>query len=268
MHYPNTCIRRKSGHGVRQAENIKTNKMSKQYETGHPVNIASLDSLITYLKTLQPGYQPINPIAEITSLEKLLNDCQPLERAVNPLLTDYNMAVKQQEILFKQLPGIVTRTINAFEGFVADEEMAERARSLARQINSGGKSKPKDKNEKEDDAKQDDSISTSHRSYDQQLSNFDALIKVYEAAGFNPKEDELTVKSLNTLHDDLSTATQAVDAPAGLLKNARIARDAKMYNDKTGIITAANAVKSYVKSKYGAGSPEIKYVNKLKFRTY
>ena len=52
---------------------------------------------------------------------------------------------------------------------------------------------------------------------------------------------------------------------AKAIKNARIARDHSFYDEKTGIPDIANAVKEYIKSVYGAGSPEYKLATAIQF---
>ena len=48
--------------------------------------------------------------------------------------------------------------------------------------------------------------------------------------------------------------------------NARTARNQVLYNDENGIIALANLVKKYVKSVFGADSPQYKQLTALKFK--
>ena len=45
-----------------------------------------------------------------------------------------------------------------------------------------------------------------------------------------------------------------------------MARNKKLYNAETGLVARAQLVKNYVKSVFGASSPEYKLINKLSFK--
>lgn len=49
------------------------------------------------------------------------------------------------------------------------------------------------------------------------------------------------------------------------LSNARIARNEMMYKPLTGLVDTAYDIKIYIKSIFGATSPQYKQVSKLKF---
>ncbi|MFN9502115.1 MAG: hypothetical protein ACK57K_12395, partial [Chryseotalea sp.] len=109
-------------------------------------------------------------------------------------------------------------------------------------------------------------ISTSQQSYDKLTDHFAQLIATLTAEPkYTPNENELTVTSLNTLLTDLKAKNTAVISATTALSNARIARDKALYDETTGILAIAQDVKQYVKSLYGASSPQYKQVTALKF---
>ena len=61
------------------------------------------------------------------------------------------------------------------------------------------------------------------------------------------------------------SATQSVDQTEAELNNKLIERDQILYADGTGLYTIAQNVKKYVKSLYGATSPEYKNVSGIEF---
>lgn len=61
------------------------------------------------------------------------------------------------------------------------------------------------------------------------------------------------------------SATQSVDQTEAELNNKLIERDQILYTDGTGLYTIAQNVKKYVKSLYGATSPEYKNVSSIEF---
>ena len=62
-------------------------------------------------------------------------------------------------------------------------------------------------------------------------------------------------------------STQAVDQTEAELNVKLIERDQILYAESTGLYSIAQNVKKYVKSVYGAGSPEYTNVTSIKFTT-
>ena len=52
------------------------------------------------------------------------------------------------------------------------------------------------------------------------------------------------------------------------LNNARISRNDTMYKENIGLVDVATDVKTYIKSVFGATSPQYKTVSILKFTNY
>ena len=104
-------------------------------------------------------------------------------------------------------------------------------------------------------------------SYDNRLDNFDKLIKLLSSVEqYAPNEADLKVASLTALYTDLMTKNYAVISATTPLSNARILRDDLLYKDGTGLVDIASDVKAYIKSVYGASSPQFKQVSKLGFK--
>jgi hypothetical protein len=86
-------------------------------------------------------------------------------------------------------------------------------------------------------------------------------------SNYQPNETELQIASLQTYAGELKAKTEAVDAVATPIINGRIARNKILYADNTGFVPATlNTIKNYIISVFGANSPEIRYINRLKFR--
>ena len=64
----------------------------------------------------------------------------------------------------------------------------------------------------------------------------------------------------------MTTANTDVVDMAVPLSNSRIARNDVLYTDDTGICDVAALVKKYVKSVYGATSPQYAQVSGLEFK--
>lgn len=102
--------------------------------------------------------------------------------------------------------------------------------------------------------------------FDNQVENFDKLIKLLASIElYTPNEEDLKVSTLIDLCNDLQSKNALVKSFAVPLSNARISRDIILQKDKTGLVDIAGDVKSYVKSLYGATSPQYRQISKLRF---
>lgn len=98
--------------------------------------------------------------------------------------------------------------------------------------------------------------------------NFGILLQLLATIPtYDPNEDELKLTSLTTYQASLMSATQSVDQTEAEFNIKLIERDNILYADGTGLYTIAQNVKKYVKSLYGATSPEYANVSSIKFTT-
>jgi hypothetical protein len=103
-------------------------------------------------------------------------------------------------------------------------------------------------------------------SYDSRLDNLDKLIKLLASEPeYAPNEADLTIDLLTTLYSDLSSKNTAVINAAVPLNNARIARNNVLYTPLTGVVDISVDVKMYIKSVFGAKSPQYNAISGLTF---
>ena len=104
-------------------------------------------------------------------------------------------------------------------------------------------------------------------SYDSRLDNFFKLIQLLASVPeYNPNEKELKLEHLNTLLEELKAKNTAVVETTIPLSNARISRNDILYKNDTGLYDVAMDVKTYIKSVFGATSPQYKQISKLDFK--
>ena len=82
---------------------------------------------------------------------------------------------------------------------------------------------------------------------------------------YKPNEVDLQIATLTTQAANLAAKNTDVVNATTTLSNGRIARNKTLYTVKTGLYDVAQEVKKYVKSVFGATSPEYKQVSKIKF---
>jgi hypothetical protein len=109
--------------------------------------------------------------------------------------------------------------------------------------------------------------STSQQSYDSLIEDLSNLINALSAEPlYIPNEADLKVTALQTLLTDLKAKNTAVINTYTTYSNARIDRNKILYTDNTGLVDLVLEVKKYVKSVFGASSPQYKQVSGIKFK--
>lgn len=237
-------------------------------ETGHSKNVAQFAQLVSIVSGFGVNYKPSNLSIELTKLQNKLTTSQSSITAVEPLESAETLVINDRQTAFAPLSSLVTRVVNAAAVSVNDQLFSNDLRTIARKL-QGKRATPKVKDDPltpdVDESKQ--SISASQMSYDNRVTNFSAFITLLESSGsYSPNETALQTATLKTMLTDLQAKNTAVVNASTAAKTSRIARDEVLYNDTNGIVTLANLVKKYVKSVFGADSPQYKQLTALKFK--
>ncbi len=236
--------------------------MSSQSEVGHAKNVANLQKL-TEQVTVYTLYNP--PVENLTveSLQTLYTTASAKLTEVEDKRLANKNAITLRQSAFENLKPTSTKIINHLGILGLSEGILDQAKSLNRVI-QGGKKKtttPPDEN-----GQPSNPLSTSRQSYTQMAENFGILLQLLSTIpAYNPNEDELKLINLNTYKDSLVSATQSVDQTEAELNTKLIERDNLLYADGTGLYSIAQNVKKYVKSLYGATSPEYANVSNIEF---
>ena len=82
---------------------------------------------------------------------------------------------------------------------------------------------------------------------------------------YTPNETDLQIATLTAKQTDLTAKNNAVSNSYTNVSNSRIARDSTLYATTTGLFDIATEVKKYVKSIYGATSPQFAQVKGIEF---
>ena len=236
--------------------------MPSTSEVGHAKNVANLQKL-TEQVTVYTLYNP--PVENLTveSLQTLyITASAKLTEVEDKRLANKN-AIASRQSAFENLKSTSTKIINHLGILGLSEGTLDQAKSLNRVIQGGQKktTTPPDEN-----GEPSNTVSTSRQSYTQMAENFGILLQLLATIStYNPNEDELKLTNLTTYQSSLVSSTQSVDQTEAELNAKFIERDNILYADGTGLYTIAQNVKKYVKSLYGATSPEYANVSAIKF---
>jgi hypothetical protein len=257
--------------------------MASTSETGHPINVANFEDLISRCIGYGISYQPTKAVLQIPALQALRLTAQGNLTAVNSAIVILINSINARQIAFDPIKPLSTRIVNALDATDASDELVKDAQTINRKIQ--GKRKGETKPPTTDPVPPvppvpptgtdpvpppvpptDKQISVSQQSYDSLLENFNKLILlVASEPSYTPNEPDLQVASLNALALSLAAQNTNVINATTALSNARIARNHTLYDPKTGLYDIQNEVKKYVKSVFGASSDEYKQISKIKF---
>lgn len=229
--------------------------MTSISEKGHAKNIGNFYKLISFCEGYGTTYNPSKEILKIPQLNALLLVANQKLQNVIEKNTLYNDAVNERINAFKDLRALSTRLINALQTTEASQEKINDAKGFNRKIQ--GKRVAVAKKSLDSEAQAPNTISVSQLSYDKLIQHFAGLISVLQSEEtYQPNEADLTIVKLNDKRVDFYVKNQNVANAHTTISNARIERNNIMYDDDNGLVNVANEVKKYVKSVFGAVSPQ------------
>lgn len=242
--------------------------MASTIETGHAKNVATFEDIISFCTGYGATYNPSKAALKLPALATLLAAAQAVLQTVKTSKTAHDNTTNLREIVFKVLKSLATKIINALAATDAAQQTVDDAKTINNKI-QGKRAKSievPDAAALAAGAEPVKTSSTSQQSFDKLIDHFAQLIALLTAEPkYLPNENELKVATLNTLLTDMKAKNTGVINAATAISNARIARDKTLYDPTTGMVDIALDVKQYVKSVFGATSPQYKQVSGLKF---
>ena len=236
--------------------------MPSTSEVGHAKNVANLQKL-TEQVSVYTLYNP--PVENLTvqNLTALYTSASTKLTEVEDKRNANKNAITLRQSAFENLKSTCTKIINHLEILGLPSGTIDQAKSLNRTIQGGQK---KTETIVEEGKEAPKTASTSRQSYTQMADNFGILLQLLATIlTYNPNEEDLKLTNLTTYQESLMSATKTVDQTEAELNNKLIERDQILYADGTGLYSIAQNVKKYVKSLYGATSPEYTNVSSIEF---
>ena len=236
--------------------------MPSTSEVGHAKNVANLQKL-TEQVTVYTLYNPPVDNLKVANLTALYTTASTKLSEVEDKRNANKNAITLRQSTFENLKSTCTKIVNHLDILGLPQGTIDQAKSLNRTIQGGQK---KTSTTSEAGKEEPKTASTSRQSYTQMAENFGILLQILSTiTEYNPNEDDLKLANLNTYKKSLMSSTQSVDQTEAELNNKLIERDQVLYADGTGLYSIAQNVKKYVKSLYGATSPEYANVSGIEF---
>jgi hypothetical protein len=239
--------------------------MASTSEVGHAKNVANFQDLIEFVIGYDTNYNPSKASLQLPQLQglKATGDLKLAE--VITKNTAYNTTVNARILAFEGLRAYSTRLINALQATDAEAETIKDAKGFNRKIQ--GKRASKIETPVDPNTPAPKTISSSQLSYDQLIQHFEGLRAVLESEPtYAPNEPDLKITALQDKIINLNKTNNNVAAAYAVISNARLARNKTLYTEPNNLVETAGEVKKYVKSVFGASSPEYAQVSGINFR--
>ncbi len=238
--------------------------MASTSETGHAKNVANFQDLIEFVTGYGATYNPSKNSLKIPQLLELKAIADSNLAEVISKNTNFNNKVNDRIIAFSGLKSFATRLINALQTTDATPETIGNAKFFNRKMQ--GKKASSAQTPSDPNTPAPSTISTSQQSYDQLIQHLAGLNAVLEAEpSYSPNESDLQVAAIQAKITDFTSKNNAVATAYTSISNSRIARNETLYAASTGLVETANEIKKYVKSVFGATSPQFYQVKGIMF---
>lgn len=238
-------------------------------QTGHEQNVVNLGVIITRVSTFQTGYNPSRAAFAIPNLSELKTSGENVISSWNLADNVFKKSIAARTLAFSNFDSLITRSINSLRISGASEQTIEQAETLVRELR-GDRASDKLTDEEIAEAKEkgeDLSQNVLHNStFDSKIENFKKYVQFLGLSSeYNPNEADLKIEALNNKLNLLKTANDNYNSTDAALNAARLRRNSVLYTNTTGLVDISLGVKLYVKSAYGATSPEYKSISDIQF---
>lgn len=239
--------------------------MRSNFETGQAKNLSNYHEIVSAAEGHGSVFNPTKPSLKIEALKKKESDCLAAIDDVKTAFAVLSNAIEARESAFLPMSKTSTRIVNALKASETTDHVVENAMTFVRKI-QGRRAATKKAAKSNDPTVVIKEISSSQMSFDNRLDNLKKLVKYLESIGsYAPNEADLQVQGLKLFSAELDSKNASVVKANTDLSNARIKRNDLMYKPGSGLVDTALDVKAYIKSVFGATSPQFKQISKLDF---
>lgn len=241
--------------------------MASTSETGHAKNVANFDRLISFCTGYGATYNPVKDSLTISKLNELADLAKTHLQDTKITKAEFDIRTNDRQNAFKELRPLSTKITNALSGVGASEAIIKDAQTINKKIQGARSTSNKPIPTDTQPTASEKTISTSQQSYDSLIDHFAKYIELLtQEPLYTPNEADLQIPNLQLRLTAMKNANTATIDTYTAWSNARITRNQTLYNPLTGIVRTASDVKKYVKSVYGATSPQYKQISDLQFK--
>lgn len=237
----------------------------------HEQNVVSFGVEITRVSTFGAAYNPSRDDLKIPGLNQLKANGDAVISSLNYADNLFKKAIAARTLTFSDMDSLVTRAINAFRISGVAPQSIEQAEAIVRDIR-GERATDKLTDEEiaaaKEEGKDPKQVVVHNSSYDSKTSSYRKFVQYVGAEDkYRPNEADISPAGLNAKLAALESATYNYNTAGAALEAARLVRNTLLYTETTGLVDIALAVKGYVKSAFGADSPQYRQISDIAFVT-
>ena len=236
---------------------------------GNQQNVDNMELLTERVSTFHPEYDPGEARLSIQSQKQIKESGDEVLLGVTTAESACNNTISVRTVAFNAIDPLVTRVINALRISDVSEQTIHQGESIVREIRNRRATMitPPANNAEGTQIAEPVKTNKMHSgSFNTKTENFRRLIVLLGTIpAYNPKEADLNIDSLNNRLEALNLVNSAFKTADAKANAARTQRDMVLYAEKTGLVDIAMDSKLYVKSAYGAISPQYKSVSGILF---
>lgn len=247
--------------------------MASTSETGHAKNVANFENLISFCVGYGATYNPSKANLKVAALQTQLASCKANIAAVTSTSVAYNNAVNTRMDAFFGLKKLSTRLMNALDATAASAQTVKDIKTVNAKVQGSKLTKadsgktPAPINPNTPVTETTKTVSASQQSYSSLIEHMATIVTILSTEPtYLPNETDLKVATLNTLLTNLRNTNTGVINAYTTVSNTRVSRDQSLYNTTNGLCQIAKEIKMYVKSVYGATSPQYKQISGIEFK--
>lgn len=241
----------------------------KGSEASHIGNLTNFDQLVSIIKGFGEVYNPANPVLKTPALEAKSLTAHAIITDMNTRVSAYRVAIERRVVIYQPFFGKITRIYNLLKSSGTSTVMQEEVAIIIRKLKGARSGKKLPAPAPGEEAQGPKQISVSQLGYNEQLDNFDKLIRQLELIPqYAPNETDLTVTALREYWNAMDAANKAALKAENDLSNCRLVRNNEFYAPESGLTEVAKADKLYIKALFGANSPQYHQLSGIPFKTY
>ena len=158
--------------------------MSSTSESGHAINLANFDTLISFVKGYGEVYNPTKNSIKVESLETIFVNSKQAIEAVDNVKPANTNAVSARRVAFAPLNKLITRVNNAIKATDTTEQVDDSVKTLVRKLQgtrASARISAEEKAALEAEGKNVNQSSDSQMSFDNRLAHFFKLIMLLKS---------------------------------------------------------------------------------------
>ena len=232
-------------------------------------NVDNLEVLTEKVITFIPAYDPSEARLSILNQREIKASGDAVLEKVAIAETACDNAITARNIAFDALDPFVTRVINGLRISDVPAQTVEQGESLVREFRNQ-RATPIEPPSKTDEGSDEEETSRTNKmrnsSFNTKIENYRNLVLLLSTLpAYKPNEADLTVDALKVRFENLKRVNSAFVSADAAAEAARQKRYNILYGAKTGLVDVAMDSKLYVKSAYGATSPQYKSISGILF---